>query len=93
MGRTIGNRGSAVRRKFQTILKCAAIGLLLSPVSAFAQGRGDGNPGANNPGNNNPSNSNQGSARSVPEFDSAVAGAIAAIIAGGGVLIARRRRR
>jgi len=30
--------------------------------------------------------------RSIPEFDPAAAGAIAALIAGGGVLLARRKR-
>jgi len=30
--------------------------------------------------------------RSIPEFDPAAAGAIAALVAGGGVLLARRRR-
>ncbi len=31
--------------------------------------------------------------RSIPEFDPAAAGAIAALVAGGGVLLARRKRR
>ncbi len=35
----------------------------------------------------------QGGPRSVPEFDPAVAGAIAAVVAGGAVVLARRRRR
>jgi len=34
----------------------------------------------------------RGRRRSVPEFDPAAIGAVAAIVAGGGLLIARRRR-
>ena len=40
-------------------------------------------------------NDDQGrpSRRSVPEFDPAAVGAIAAVVAGGGVLLARRRKK
>ncbi len=39
-----------------------------------------------------PSHGERGHRRSVPEFDPATVGAIAALVAGGGVLIARRRK-
>ncbi len=76
------------------IFTTAVLGVVAFTTPAAAQrhpaggsgGRGDhGGDNGNHPGHTRP--------HSIPEFDPATAGAIAAVLAGGGVLIARRRRR
>jgi len=46
----------------------------------------------NSRGESRSENRGRGNARSVPEFDVAAVGALAAVIAGGGIVLARRRR-
>jgi hypothetical protein len=56
------------------------------PVEAQERGRERGSSEGRQGGDRG------GSRRSVPEFDPATAGAVAALIAGGGILLARRRK-
>lgn len=74
-----------------SVSKPSALGLLLL-LALLPFGAAAGNQ--NGQGQNGHQGGNkQGGQRSVPEFDPAVAGAIAAIVAGGAVVLARRRRR
>jgi len=63
--------------RMASILRVALMVVLLAPGLAEARGRERGDRGRT----------------SVPEFDPATIGVVAALVAGGGVLLARRRRR
>jgi len=65
--------------------------LLGTVLLAGTATRADNSQGQNN-NNQGQNNNSQGSPRSVPEFDPAVGGAIAMLLAGGGILLVRRRR-
>ena len=60
----------------------AALGVMLSAAPALAD----------KPDKPDKGDKGGGGKHHAPEFDIAVAGAVAAIVAGGGVLLARRRR-
>ncbi len=75
------------RQKLSAILTVVVAAFLFAGAPAVAQNT----QGQNN--NNQDQNSNdQGGLRSIPEFDPAAVGAIAAIVAAGGILLVRRRR-
>lgn len=65
------------------IVRTLLLAALSLPVVAWAQEHRDGD----HEGDGNHER------RSVPEFDAATVGVVAALLAGGGILIARRKRR
>jgi len=71
-------------------LKTTMRALLIGAVLVPAIGLADDGPKRNPPGDHR---GERGGRRSVPEFDPATIGAVAALVAGGGILVARRRRR
>ena len=72
-----------------SICKSLAAALLVSAVALPAVALADRE---NSRGESRSESRGRGKARSIPEFDVAAIGAIAAVIAGGGIVLARRRK-
>lgn len=76
-----------IRRIFETLILGA---VLACALPALAQSRGNHGGGGQQPGP--PPGRPPTHTRTVPEFDPATAGAIAAVVVGGTVLLVRRRK-
>lgn len=79
-----------LRRFIVATAVALALGLHASPAAAQNDSRGEDRGGPGGAKRHHPGDRPR---RSVPEFDPAAVGTMAAVLAGGGLLIARRRRR
>ena len=83
-----------MKRSMRTSLLAALlVSAVALPAVALADRENSRGDRENSRGESRSESRGRGNARSIPEFDVAAVGAIAAVIAGGGIVLARRRRK